>query len=109
MDTRKKLLCLSIVWAYLVLNLAASPVPEDELLNDMIARLKQLVRKRDDTASFLPMEHKELLQAHAKADENQMETSEISKRNKRLPCILRDSWGRCRRYKKLGLWGKRNF
>ena len=105
----RKMICLSIIYAYLVLNLAASSVSEDYILDDLITQLKQLVQKRNDGGNILQKEHSKMLPIDAEVDGTGKETHELSKRDRRLPCILRDSSGRCRRYKKLGLWGKRNF
>ena len=105
----RKILFLSIICACLILNLAASSVSEDYILDDVIAQLKQVVQNRNDIGNILPKEHSKMLPIAAEVDGAGEETYEFSKRNRRLPCILRDSSGRCRRYKKLGLWGKRNF
>ena len=91
------------------MNLAASIGSEDAILDNVLAQIKQMVQKKDDNANILPNEEKEMLPIDDSIDDNHKGTSMISKRDRRLPCIHRDSWGRCRRYKKVGLWGKRNF
>ena len=105
MATSRMLLLLSIIAANLVLDLAASPVSDEDLLDDIILGLKQFQRLTEDSTKILPKKKKPV-STDSKLSGSHEEEGEISKRDRRLRCIYRDFWGRCRRYKKIGLWGK---
>eukprot|EP00795_Rhopilema_esculentum_P012170 gene12170-2783_t len=92
-------------------SMEESPVYEDNIIDYI---LRDIPRDNEQGFGILGKQghidsHQSFKTMQPESNIDQIETkSLVSKRDRRLQCIVRDAWGRCRRYRKLGLWGKRD-